>query len=96
MSPALRELANDSSLPPALPPKRSRSVKPSAATPPPISPKPANIVMQTSIHADHPLITSTPVKAAPEEPVTVIMDKKNDVSTNNVTLVGGIFIMTLL
>ncbi|XP_025988207.1 guanine nucleotide-releasing factor 2 isoform X9 [Solenopsis invicta] len=62
-TPSLVETTNNSSLPPALPPKRSRSIK-SNITPPPISPKPT-ISMQ-SIHNSDPLVTSTPLKS--EEP----------------------------
>ncbi|XP_076161527.1 C3G guanyl-nucleotide exchange factor isoform X5 [Ptiloglossa arizonensis] len=85
MTPPVAEVTNNSSLPPALPPKRSRSIK-SNATPPPISPKPT-ISMQ-SIHTMDPIVTSTPVKA--EESVC-IHDKKDltpstPVKLNNVTL----------
>jgi len=64
---------NNSSLPPALPPKRSRSIK-SNSTPPPISPKPT-ISMQ-SIRNTEPLVTSTPLKL--EEPAHV--QEKKDVT----------------
>ncbi|KZC11989.1 Guanine nucleotide-releasing factor 2 [Dufourea novaeangliae] len=60
MTPPVAEVTNNSSLPPALPPKRSRSIK-SNATPPPISPKPT-ISMQ-SINTIDPVVTSTPVKS---------------------------------
>ncbi|XP_076755651.1 C3G guanyl-nucleotide exchange factor isoform X5 [Xylocopa sonorina] len=74
------EIANNSSLPPALPPKRSRSIK-SNVTPPPVSPKPT-ISMQ-NIHTMEPIVTSTPVKA--EEPGCV-HDKKEVTSSTPVKL----------
>jgi len=67
------DATNNSSLPPALPPKRSRSIK-SNSTPPPISPKPT-ISMQ-NIHNPEPLVTSTPLKL--EEPAYV--QEKKDVT----------------
>lgn len=70
MAPSVAEVTNNSSLPPALPPKRSRSIK-SNATPPPISPKPT-ISMQ-SIHTIEPIVTSTPMKV---EESGCIHDKK--------------------
>ncbi|XP_012228706.1 guanine nucleotide-releasing factor 2 isoform X6 [Linepithema humile] len=80
------DATNNSSLPPALPPKRSRSIK-SNSTPPPISPKPT-ISMQ-SINNSDPLVTSTPLK--PDEPAHV--QEKKDVtpstpvkSNNNIIL----------
>ncbi|XP_023288342.1 guanine nucleotide-releasing factor 2 isoform X2 [Orussus abietinus] len=60
MGSALREITNNSSLPPALPPKRSRSIR-SNTTPPPISPKP--IFNTQSIHTSDSVVSSTPVKA---------------------------------
>ncbi|XP_026667048.1 guanine nucleotide-releasing factor 2 isoform X7 [Ceratina calcarata] len=76
MTPSVTEIANNSSLPPALPPKRSRSIK-SNATPPPISPKPT-ISMQ-SINTIEPMVTSTPVKA--EEPISIHEKKEVTPST---------------
>ncbi|XP_031836847.1 C3G guanyl-nucleotide exchange factor isoform X3 [Nomia melanderi] len=85
MTPPVTEITNNSSLPPALPPKRSRSIK-TNATPPPISPKPT-ISMQ-SIHTIDPIVTSTPVKT--EESVCIHEKKELTPSTpvklNNVTL----------
>ncbi|XP_018059782.1 PREDICTED: guanine nucleotide-releasing factor 2 isoform X9 [Atta colombica] len=78
-TPSLVE-TNNSSLPPALPPKRSRSIK-SNITPPPISPKPT-ISMQ-SIHNSDPLVTSTPLKT--EEP---IHEKKDPAPSTPVKLVN--------
>lgn len=83
MTPSVIEVTNNSSLPPALPPKRSRSIK-SNATPPPISPKPT-ISMQ-SIHTVEPIITSTPVKA--EESSSCIHDKKELTPSTPVKLVN--------
>ncbi|XP_015434362.1 PREDICTED: guanine nucleotide-releasing factor 2 isoform X4 [Dufourea novaeangliae] len=85
MTPPVAEVTNNSSLPPALPPKRSRSIK-SNATPPPISPKPT-ISMQ-SINTIDPVVTSTPVKS--EESICIHEKKDLTPSTpvklNNVTL----------
>ncbi|XP_043475353.1 guanine nucleotide-releasing factor 2 isoform X2 [Leptopilina heterotoma] len=58
-TPSIKEVVSNSSLPPALPPKRSRSMK-SNVTPPPISPKPT-VSMQT-IHKPETISTSTPLK----------------------------------
>ncbi|XP_018300493.1 guanine nucleotide-releasing factor 2 isoform X1 [Mycetomoellerius zeteki] len=79
-TPSLVETTNNSSLPPALPPKRSRSIK-SNITPPPISPKPT-ISMQ-NIHNADPLVTSTPLKT--EEP---IHEKKDLTPSTPVKLVN--------
>ncbi|XP_011500436.1 PREDICTED: guanine nucleotide-releasing factor 2 [Ceratosolen solmsi marchali] len=87
MVPTIREIVNDSSVPPALPPKRSRSVK-ASATPPPVSPKPAAPGMQSPhVGSLDPIITSTPVKA--EEPISyspLSFDKKEILNANNVSL----------
>ncbi|XP_076654359.1 C3G guanyl-nucleotide exchange factor isoform X6 [Halictus rubicundus] len=85
MTPPVAEITNNSSLPPALPPKRSRSIK-SNATPPPISPKPT--VSMQSIHTIDPVVTSTPVKT---EETACTHEKKEltpstPVKLNNVTL----------
>ncbi|XP_016838232.1 guanine nucleotide-releasing factor 2 isoform X3 [Nasonia vitripennis] len=99
MAPTIREIANDSSLPPALPPKRSRSVKPNA-TPPPISPKPATTTATSmqNMHigsGNHESIiaTSTPVKAPRESTESlisahtpIVIDKKEIGPANSVTL----------
>ncbi|XP_050458611.1 guanine nucleotide-releasing factor 2 isoform X3 [Cataglyphis hispanica] len=83
-TPSSIETTNNSSLPPALPPKRSRSIK-SNATPPPISPKPT-ISMQ-SIHNSDPLVTSTPLKL--EEP-TYAHEKKDVTPSTPVKLNNNI------
>ncbi|XP_043518790.1 guanine nucleotide-releasing factor 2 isoform X6 [Frieseomelitta varia] len=85
MTPSVTEVANNSSLPPALPPKRSRSIK-SNVTPPPISPKPTSSMQ--SIHTIDPIVTSTPVKV---EESSCIHDKREltpstPVKLNNVAL----------
>lgn len=90
MTPSVTELTNNSSLPPALPPKRSRSIK-SNATPPPISPKPT-ISMQ-SIHTIEPIVTSTPVKI---EESGCIHDKKELTPSTPVKLVNILKIHKLL
>lgn len=89
MAPTLVEATNYSSLPPALPPKRSRSIK-SSATPPPISPKPT-ISMQ-NINNSEPIMTSTPLKS--EEPVYA-HEKKEVTPSTPIKLVNK-FIITLL
>lgn len=81
-TPSSIEATNNSSLPPALPPKRSRSIK-SNATPPPISPKPT-ISMQ-SIHNSDPLVTSTPLKS---EELTYAHEKKDVMPSTPVKLVN--------
>ncbi|XP_025267227.1 guanine nucleotide-releasing factor 2 isoform X3 [Camponotus floridanus] len=81
-TPSSIEATNNSSLPPALPPKRSRSIK-SNVTPPPISPKPT-ISMQ-SIHNSDSLVTSTPLKS--EEP-TYAHEKKDVTPPTPVKLVN--------
>ncbi|XP_051154392.1 guanine nucleotide-releasing factor 2 isoform X5 [Leptopilina boulardi] len=58
-TPSIKEVVTNSSLPPALPPKRSRSMK-SNVTPPPISPKPT--VSMQSIHKPETISTSSPLK----------------------------------
>lgn len=80
-TPSSIEVTNNSSLPPALPPKRSRSIK-SNATPPPMSPKPT-ISMQ-SIHNSDPLVTSTPLK----EELTYTHEKKDVTPSTPVKLVN--------
>ncbi|XP_072752997.1 guanine nucleotide-releasing factor 2 isoform X5 [Anoplolepis gracilipes] len=81
-TPSSIETTNNSSLPPALPPKRSRSIK-SNATPPPISPKPT-ISMQ-SIHNLDSLVTSTPLKS---EESTYTHEKKDITPSTPVKLVN--------
>ncbi|XP_024881447.1 guanine nucleotide-releasing factor 2 isoform X9 [Temnothorax curvispinosus] len=81
-TPSSVETTNNSSLPPALPPKRSRSIK-SNLTPPPISPKPT-ISMQ-SIHKSDPIVTSTPLKT--EEPAYA-HEKKDVTPSTPVKLVN--------
>ncbi|KAL0126920.1 hypothetical protein PUN28_005330 [Cardiocondyla obscurior] len=81
-TPSSVETTNHSSLPPALPPKRSRSIK-SNITPPPISPKPT--VSMQSIHNSDSIVTSTPLKT--EEPVYV-QDKKDVTPSTPVKLVN--------
>lgn len=88
-APALVETTNNSSLPPALPPKRSRSIK-SNVTPPPISPKPT-ISMQ-SIHNTEPLVTSTPLK--PEE--SVCTHEKKDITPSTPVKLVNINVIILL
>ncbi|KAG5322566.1 C3G factor, partial [Pseudoatta argentina] len=87
-TPSLIETTNNSSLPPALPPKRSRSIK-SNITPPPISPKPT-ISMQ-NIHNSDPLVTSTPLKT--EEP---IHEKKDLTPSTPVKLNNNVIMDTVL
>ncbi|KYQ57485.1 Guanine nucleotide-releasing factor 2, partial [Trachymyrmex zeteki] len=87
-TPSLVETTNNSSLPPALPPKRSRSIK-SNITPPPISPKPT-ISMQ-NIHNADPLVTSTPLKT--EEP---IHEKKDLTPSTPVKLNNNVIMDTVL
>ncbi|XP_012252189.2 guanine nucleotide-releasing factor 2 isoform X3 [Athalia rosae] len=67
--PLIKNVTNNYGLPPALPPKRSRSIRSNDTTPPPISPKPT-ISMQSVFTSDIPI---TPVK--PIE-LSVIPDKK--------------------
>jgi Rap guanine nucleotide exchange factor 1 len=97
MAPTIREIVNDSAVPPALPPKRSRSVK-ASATPPPVSPKPTAAGTQSPyLGSLDPIVTSTPVKA--EEPVAhspLALDKKEVLNANNVTLVRHTRIIALL
>lgn len=81
MTPSVTEVANNSSLPPALPPKRSRSIK-SNVTPPPISPKPTSSMQ--SIHTIDPIVTSTPVKV---EESSCIHDKRELTPSTPVKLV---------
>lgn len=80
--PTLIETTNDSSLPPALPPKRSRSIK-SNVTYSSVSPKPT-ISMQ-SINNLEPIVTSTPLKT---EESTYIHEKKNVTPSTPVKLVN--------
>ncbi|XP_033228972.1 guanine nucleotide-releasing factor 2 [Belonocnema kinseyi] len=58
-TPSIKEVLCNSGLPPALPPKRSRSIK-SKVTPPPISPKPT--VSMQSVHIPETISASTPLK----------------------------------
>ncbi|XP_014478235.1 PREDICTED: guanine nucleotide-releasing factor 2 isoform X5 [Dinoponera quadriceps] len=95
-APTLVEATNNSSLPPALPPKRSRSIK-SNATPPPISPKPT-VSMQNIHHSAEPLVVaSTPLKpteepnhahekkdATPPTPVKLVNINNNNVIVDTV------------
>ncbi|XP_011630557.1 guanine nucleotide-releasing factor 2 isoform X6 [Pogonomyrmex barbatus] len=92
-TPSSVEATNNSSLPPALPPKRSRSIK-SNITPPPISPKPT-ISMQ-NIHNSDPIVTSTPLKSeesayahekkdvTPSTPVKLVNINNNNVIMDTV------------
>ncbi|EFN67862.1 Guanine nucleotide-releasing factor 2 [Camponotus floridanus] len=89
-TPSSIEATNNSSLPPALPPKRSRSIK-SNVTPPPISPKPT-ISMQ-SIHNSDSLVTSTPLKS--EEP-TYAHEKKDVTPPTPVKLNNNVIMDTVL
>lgn len=70
MSPTIKEVSSSTSLPPALPPKKSRSIK--LRTPPPISPKPKSNVQTTQ--ALDPIVTSTPIKSKEATPIS---DKKD-------------------
>ncbi|KAL0126910.1 hypothetical protein PUN28_005330 [Cardiocondyla obscurior] len=88
-TPSSVETTNHSSLPPALPPKRSRSIK-SNITPPPISPKPT--VSMQSIHNSDSIVTSTPLKT--EEPVYV-QDKK-DVTPSTPVKLNNVIMDTVL
>lgn len=88
-TPSSVETTNNSSLPPALPPKRSRSIK-SNITPPPISPKPT-ISMQ-SIHNSDPIVASTALKT--EEPYA--HEKKDVTPSTPVKLVNLNVIILLL
>ncbi|XP_032684143.1 guanine nucleotide-releasing factor 2 isoform X4 [Odontomachus brunneus] len=93
IAPTLVEVTNNSSLPPALPPKRSRSTK-SNVTPPPISLKPT--VSMQSIHNSEPLVASTPLKpeefnhahekkdVTPLTPVKLVNINNNNVITDTV------------
>ncbi|KAI4497062.1 hypothetical protein M0802_007808 [Mischocyttarus mexicanus] len=74
ITPNITEMTNNSSLPPALPPKRSRSIKSNIA-PSTISPKPT-ISMQ-NIHTSEPILSSTPVRI--DEPIynDTFIDKKD-------------------
>lgn len=88
MTPNITEITNNSSLPPALPPKRSRSIK-SNVTPSIVSPKPT-ISMQ-SIHTSDSILSSTPVRI--DEPPSysdAFLDKKDVVSSTPVKLVKEI------
>ncbi|XP_072752977.1 guanine nucleotide-releasing factor 2 isoform X3 [Anoplolepis gracilipes] len=89
-TPSSIETTNNSSLPPALPPKRSRSIK-SNATPPPISPKPT-ISMQ-SIHNLDSLVTSTPLKS---EESTYTHEKKDITPSTPVKLNNNVIMDTVL
>ncbi|XP_044007017.1 guanine nucleotide-releasing factor 2 isoform X2 [Aphidius gifuensis] len=79
MSPLIKDALNRSSLPPALPPKRSRSIK-CNITPTQILTKPT-ISMQ-SINTPDPLITSTPVKEKRDESSIEKNDKTSPVIFN--------------
>ncbi|XP_076383952.1 C3G guanyl-nucleotide exchange factor isoform X4 [Megalopta genalis] len=89
MTPPVSEVTNNSSLPPALPPKRSRSIK-SNATPPPISPKPT--VSMQSIHTIDPVVTSTPVKI--EE--SVCTHEKKDITPSTPVKLNNVTLETIL
>ncbi|XP_078044490.1 C3G guanyl-nucleotide exchange factor isoform X5 [Augochlora pura] len=89
MTPPVSEVTNNSSLPPALPPKRSRSIK-SNATPPPISPKPT--VSMQSIHTIDPVVTSTPVKT--EE--SVCTHEKKDITSSTPVKLNNVTLETIL
>ncbi|XP_046735450.1 guanine nucleotide-releasing factor 2 isoform X2 [Diprion similis] len=58
--PLIEDVMNNYSLPPALPPKRCRSIKSNNVTPPPVSPKPV-VSMQNSFSTD---IATVPIKSA--------------------------------
>lgn len=88
-TPSTIEASHNSSLPPALPPKKSRSIK-SSATPPPISPKPT-ISMQ-SIHNADPLVTSTPLKNSEE----LTHEKKDVTPSTPVKLNNNVIMDTVL
>ncbi|XP_015186779.1 PREDICTED: guanine nucleotide-releasing factor 2 isoform X4 [Polistes dominula] len=79
MTPNITEITNNSSLPPALPPKRSRSIKSNIA-PSTVSPKPT-ISMQ-NIHTSEPILSSTPVRI--DEPTynDTFIDKKDVVASS--------------
>lgn len=87
MTPNITEITNNSSLPPALPPKRSRSIK-SNATPSIVSPK-ATISMQ-SIHTSDPILSLTPVRIDEPSYNDAFLDKKDVVSSTPVKLVKEI------
>lgn len=74
-SPLIKDALNRSSLPPALPPKRSRSIK-CNTTPSQMLTK-STISMQ-SISTPDPLITSTPVKEKRDETNSITSIEKND------------------
>lgn len=80
---ALLDFTNNSSLPPALPPKRSRSVRINT-TPPPVSPKPMIDTQIVNILND--VVTSTPIKS--EEPVVCLREKHNVTPTTPVKAVS--------
>ncbi|XP_043276526.1 guanine nucleotide-releasing factor 2 isoform X3 [Venturia canescens] len=88
MSPTIKEIPNNTiQLPPALPPKRSRSIK-SNSTPPPVSPKPT--ISMHNISSPDPITTSSPIKL--EDTTVSMREKKNSTSpgilplNNNVSL----------
>ncbi|KMQ94858.1 guanine nucleotide-releasing factor 2-like protein [Lasius niger] len=91
-TPSSIEATNNSSLPPALPPKRSRSIK-SNATPPPISPKPTISMQSISIHNSDPLVTSTPLKS---EELTYAHEKKDVTPSTPVKLNNNVIMDTVL
>lgn len=90
---ALNNTIPEPSLPPALPPKRSRSVKLSATPPPPpppISPKPS--MQQSLIHEPSAVITSTPVKTNDQDKLqsnsrktSIVIVDKDVLAANNVS-----------
>lgn len=83
--PLVEDVINNYSLPPALPPKRSRSIKSRNATPPPVSPKPT--VSMQSIYTPETITTTLkpaevtsaiPIKKEPSPPspgITMLVRK---------------------